>query len=691
MNNELLFEIGTEEIPAGFIPAALENLKTILGDRLLALDLPFDDIRVAGTPRRLCASIRGLAARQEDKVEEFVGPPKKAAFDASGKPTKAAEGFAKTRGVAVEALSIVSTPKGEYLMAVVDRKGEPTDRLLADLLPMVVRDLPFPKSMRWASGKISFARPIQWFLARYNNARIPFAVNELESGDTSRGHRFMAPESFVASTFDEYRSQLSAQHVLVDPAERREAVRVEVAAAAKRAGGTILPDEELLDTVTNLVEKPFAVCGSFEDRFLVLPKEVLITSMREHQKYFAVADENGKLLPCFIAVNNTGVQNESLAVEGHQRVLRARLEDALFFFREDRRTTLADRADALSGIIFQRKLGTMKEKTVRVTALAGWLAQRLAPESEAAACRAASLAKADLLTNMVGEFPSLQGVMGREYARIENESDEVAIAIHEHYLPIRAGGALPTGIVGAIVSLADRIDTVAGCFGIGETPSGTADPFGLRRLTIGLLYIIENKGFTLSLAELVDTALSLYSDKLTEDRGTATTNTLAFLRGRFINDLTARGISAEAVEAACATSFDDAVDCRRRIDALVAVSCSADFTLLASSFKRVRNIIKDHADTTIQPELLAEPAEQALHAVFTSTRERALPLIAAHRYEEAMTEILGMKEAVDGFFDQVMVMTDDQAVRHNRLALLTAISQLFFTVGDFSRMYKITS
>ncbi len=686
MAHELLFEIGTEEIPAGFLIPALAEMKNIMTRKLTELALPHGPITTVGTPRRLTICVADLAAQQPDRDEEVLGPPKKAAFDKDGNPTKAATGFAKSRGATVDDIKVVTTDKGEYLMLACHYQGEATTKLLSELLPELISELPFPKSMRWGNGRTSFVRPIQWLLALYNGAVIPCNVEAINSGNTTRGHRFMAPESFVVTDFKQYQEGLRKAHVLVDPEERRQAVRATVTAAAKETGGTVITDEELIETVSHLVEKPHGVCGTFADRFLTLPKEALITSMREHQKYFAIADANGLLRPHFIAVNNTEVKDHSLAVDGHQRVLRARLEDAIFFFKEDQQQSLADRVEALDGVIFQAKLGTLKDKTARITKLAGFLAAQLAPEQQQLCERSAHLAKADLLTSMVTEFTSLQGVIGRHYALLNNEEPVVAQAIVEHYMPVRAGSELPESTVGAIVGLADRIDTLAGCFGIGQNPSGTADPFGLRRQALGLLHIIEKKGFVISLTAITDQAIDLYNDRLTVDRETTRAKVVDFIKGRFSNDLVGRGISGAAVEAATSVRFDDPTDSRARIDALLAISGQESFSLLAGSFKRVKNIIKKNRDREVREELLTESAEKELQATLVAIRATVTPLLADKRYEKALSEILKMKEPVDRFFDDVMVMAEEEDIRRNRLALLTAIAELFLSVGDFSKM-----
>lgn len=684
---ELLFEIGTEEIPAGYIDPALQFLAEAAAKQFAELNLEYETIRTVGTPRRLTLAVAAIQERQPDRVVEHMGPSKQAGFDAEGNPSRAAMGFARSRGVAVEDLATVTTPKGEYLLAVENVKGVATIDLLPGVLAGLVREIPFPKSMRWGNGDVAFARPIQWLVALFGNTVIDLSIDRTRAGNSTFGHRFMAPGAFPVSGFADYQQKLRHNQVIVDPAERRQAVMEEVRKAVAGHDGAPILDEGLVSTVTNLVEVPWGVCGSFDKKFLELPREVLITSMREHQKYFPVADAKGDLLPLFVAVNNTRVDDRALAVSGHQRVLRARLEDGLFFFREDRKSRLADRRQDLKGIVFQKKLGTMLEKSDRIAALAGIIANRIAPEQKDNAVRAAQLAKCDLLTAMVGEFPTLQGIMGREYARIDGESETVAVAIQEHYKPVRAGGELPEGIVGAMVGMADRLDTLAGCFAIGEKPTGTTDQFGLRRQALGLLHIIQGHGLHASLRTMINDALVGYKGTVDIPADTAD-QLVEFIRLRFENDVVAAGIRPEIVAAATAVEFDDPVACRARIEALKNISSREQFGVLAGSYKRIRNIIKDNADTSVDEPLLLDGAEKQLHATLVEVRSGIEPLLETGRYDEALEIMLQMKEPVDLFFDKVMVMADDPAVRRNRLNLLTALGEMVLRIGDISRMHQ---
>jgi glycyl-tRNA synthetase beta chain len=686
---QLLFEIGTEEIPAGYIGPALSFMEKAAQAGFKELGLDFGRVQSVGTPRRLTLAVEGLQESQQDSRREHIGPARKAAYDGDGNPTKAAMGFARSRGIAVEDLQVVETEKGEYLMAVEEVEGRATAELLPALLDDLLRSIPFPKSMRWADSSLSFARPIQWLLALYDGKVVDFTVENVQAGNMTRGHRFMDPQPAEVKDFAGYIELLAAKSVIADPVQRRGLVIKEVEEAVlERVGeaGKPVLHEGLIDTVTNLVEIPWGVCGSFDEKFLDLPDEALITSMREHQKYFPVVDGEGRLMPVFVAVNNTDIKDRALAVSGHERVLRARLEDGLFFFNEDKKKSLAERMEGLSGIIFQHTLGTMAEKSERIAVLATYLARLFEPSLQEDAARAARLAKVDLLTEMVGEFPSLQGVIGRDYALLDGEKPAVAAAIYEHYLPVRAGGDLPKSLLGAIVGLADRIDTMAGCFAIGERPTGNKDAFGQRRLAIGLINIIRHQNLSLSLIELAEQALAGYADGIDVQDDTLE-QLLSFIRLRFENDLTAGGVKQEVVEAATSVNFDNLTDCLARIEALDSMVSHQDFAVLAGSFKRIRNIIKDNQETAVDRDLLTEEAEQELYGVLQDAERQVEPMIRAGDYRQALTAMLAMKEPVDRFFDNVMVMADDPEVRANRLNLLTALAALVRKVGDISRMH----
>ncbi len=689
--SELLFEIGTEELPAGFQKPALEQLKQNFILRAKELNLAHGSVVTLGTPRRLALLVEDLVDRQPDSREEIIGPSRQAGMDKEGNMTKAAMGFARSKGADVADLQVVDTEKGEYLMLVLERKGVAASELLPGLLQELMQGFSFAKSMRWGDKSATFARPIQWLVALHDGAIIPFSYEGMSASNRSRGHRFMANEELLIQGGAQYRQFLADAHVIVDQEKRRQSVLVEiekaVADSLDSATARVAVDEGLVDTVCNLVEQPFGVCGSFDERFLQLPDEVLITSMREHQKYFPVVDNDGGLLPHFVAVNNTQVKDHALTRTGHERVLRARLEDAFFFFGADKETRLDDRYADLTGIIFQAKLGTMLEKTERVVKLAGLLAEKFIPDTVAEACRAARLCKIDLLTDMVGEFPSLQGNMGAAYALYDGESAAVAQAIEEHYLPKRAGAELPASPLGAVVGLADRLDTLSGCFGIGQIPTGTTDPFGLRRIALAILHILEHFDWSLSLQEVVHKSLSLYSDKVNGSLETVE-QVVAFIRGRFVNDQLAAGGDGEAVEAVTSVAFDDVNDSLKKIQALTDIRGEEAFSVLAASFKRIRNIIKENDDTAVDSSLLRETVERELTSTFTTVSATVLPLLEKHDYRTALSAMLALKEPVDAFFDEVMVMDEDPAVRSNRLNLLTAISSLFLQIGDISKMHS---
>ena len=682
---ELFLEIGCEEIPAGFIPRATAEMKAIITKELAIARLSFSEIKTLATPRRLVLVVQGIPAVQPDAEITATGPSIKAAYDADGKPTKAAEGFARGQGVDVTALQTITTDKGEYLFVSKQETGRPTYEILTELLPALVTSIPFKKSMRWGDQDVRFARPVHWIVALFDGTIVPFSFGTVESGKVSRGHRFMANTPFPVNDFAHYLEECERHFVISDPEKRKEIIRRETHRVAAAAGGHLLPDEDLLEQVTYLVEYPSAVHGTFSPEFLKVPKEVLITSMRSHQRYFSIVDANGGLLPGFITINNTLTEDPSVVVKGNERVLRARLSDARFFFEEDQKIRLDVRVESLKKVVYQQKLGTSFEKMGRFKSLAEGLADRLNPAVKAQTARAAWLCKADLVSGMVGEFPEVQGIMGREYALLEGERADVANAIAEHYLPTQAGGELPASDIGAFVSIADKLDTICGCFGVGLIPTGAADPYALRRATIGIIAIILDKGYRLSLHSLVDDSLKLLSAKLTRPKEQVASDVLEFFRARFIN-LLGGSFATDAVDAAIAAGFDDLVDVKARIAALAEFKTHPDFEPLTIAFKRVGNIIKEGVDASVDPSLFQDDAEGGLYEAIQSVKSSADGFISSGAWLDALTEIATLRGPVDSFFDKVMVMAEDQRVRTNRLALLTTIARLFGKIADFSRI-----
>ncbi|HXE97940.1 MAG TPA: glycine--tRNA ligase subunit beta [Dongiaceae bacterium] len=682
---ELFLEIGCEEIPAGFIPRATAEMEAIITKELAIARLSFGEIKTLATPRRLVLVVKGIPAVQPDAEITATGPSVKAAYDADGKPTKAAEGFARGQGVDVAALRTITTDKGEYLFVSKQETGRPTHELLTELLPALVENIPFKKSMRWGDQDVRFARPVHWIVALFDGAIVPFSFGTVESGKVSRGHRFMANTPFPVSNFSHYLDECERHFVIPDPEKRKEIIRRETHRVATAAGGHLLPDEELLEQVAYLVEYPSAVHGTFSSEFLKVPKEVLITSMRSHQRYFSIVDANGGLLPGFITINNTLTEDPSVVVKGNERVLRARLSDARFFFEEDQKVRLDVRVELLKKVVYQQKLGTSYEKMERFKSLAEGLAVQLNPAVKAQTSRAAWLCKADLVSGMVGEFPEVQGIMGREYALLEGESADVANAIAEHYLPTQAGGELPASDIGAFVSIADKLDTICGCFGVGLIPTGAADPYALRRATIGIIAIILDKGYRLSLSSLIDGSLNLLATKLTRPKEQVASDVLEFFRARFVN-LMGSSFAADAVDAAIAAGFDDLVEVRARIAALADFKSHPDFEPLTVAFKRVGNIIKEGVDAPVDPSLFQDDAEGVLYEAIQKVKISVGGLMTSGAWLDALTEIASLRGPVDRFFDKVMVMAEDQRVRTNRLALLTTIARLFGKIADFSRI-----
>ena len=686
MAKEIFLEIGTEEIPAGFLPKAMADLERMIRKELETARLEYSEVKTFATPRRLALSVSDVAEDQPTLRTEAMGPAKQIAFDSDGNPTKAAIGFARGQGVDVTELKTVKTDKGEYLFLEKEEPGRPTAELLKQALPRLVAGLSFKKSMRWENQEVRFARPMHWIVALYGGEVIPFSHGNLTSDNLSRGHRFMAPQEFAVTGVADWLDGCRKHFVMADHIERKATIREQVETTAKAEGGKAAIDERLLEEVTYLVEDPTPLCGTFEEKYLQLPPELLVTSMREHQRYFTIEDSDGKLLNKFITVSNTRPEDKQVVIKGNEKVIRARLSDAMFFWEEDQKVKLESNLETLKNVIYQAKLGSSFEKVERFTQIAKGLAERFEPASVALTERAAQLAKCDLESKMVYEFPELQGIMGREYSRIEDEDPRVSVAIFEHYLPTEAGGTLPSDNIGAFVSIADKIDTICGCFGVGLIPTGSADPYALRRSAIGVLNIILDRGYQISIPELVEQSLGLLEAKLTRPRVEVQADVVEFIRLRLANMLTGRDIATDVVDAVLTARFDQPGDAVARVEALAALKGAADFEPLAVAFKRVGNIIKGGVDKEVQTELFEDDCERALADAIGLARQEVADQVGQGDYAAALQTIARLREPVDAFFDGVMVMAEDDRIKANRLALLTQVAALFADIADFTRI-----
>jgi len=684
---ELLLEIGTEEIPSRFIPKALNDIEEIARNEFLQNRIDHGEIKTFGTPRRLVLFVDNVNEFQRDILIKKIGPPKQNAFDSNGNPTQAAIGFAKSQSVSLESLEVEKTEKGEYLCAIKKEPGKRVIELLPSILPKIILSIPFPKSMRWGEVSIRFARPIHWILALFGGDIIPFEVGNIKSGDLTYGHRFMHPYPIHVRNFESYIQETKKAFVIVDQNERKKMIEQQLAKEANKVSGQVIYEEDLLNEVNFLVEYPVGLCGRFDERFLFLPNDIIIHTMKEHQKYFPVKDKNGKLLPYFIFISNIQVPNNSIVIKGNERVLQARLSDASFFFHEDLKIPLEKRVDQLKQVVFQAKLGTSYEKVMRFKTLALWITEQIDPKWKEIVERASLLCKADLVTGMVGEFPKLQGIVGREYARIFGERQEICEAIYEHYLPNFSKDRLPSSPVGDFISIADKMDTIVGCFGVNLIPSGTSDPFGLRRQALGIIRIIVEKGYAISLIKLIEESQRLLSDKIERPLNELKDEVLEFFRVRFHNLLLEEGYSHYVIEAVTSISFDDLVDIRHRIDALSEVRHWKDFDSIVIGFKRAMNILKGYqSQNIVDPSLLIEEAELNLYQAFIKIKGKVNQYLEKRQYNLALQEMIQMKKPIDEFFDRVMVMVEDERLRNNRLSLLQAIGKLFLKIADFSKL-----
>ena len=680
MSKDLLLEIGTEEVPAHVMPHLLADLKRLAGDVFAERRIAYESLRTVGTPRRTALLVTGLAERQEDISTETRGPSVAIAFDAEGKPTKAGAGFARGQGVDPEAL----IQRDGYVYASVHERGAETAQLLSELLPELIRAIPLPNSMRWGDLDFRFIRPIRWIVALYGTEVVTFTLANVTSGNTSRGHRTLSPQDFVISSPADYETACEKAYIIVDPVRRRSMITEQINEVAKAAGGIAEITPDLLEEVLYLVEYPTALSGAFEEKYLALPAETVITPMRDHQRYFPVKAADGSLLPVFITVRNGGREHLDVVAHGNERVLRARLADAQFFFDEDRKKSLAEHREKLKTVVFQQGLGSMYEKTERLMELVTVIVEDLAPDAaayeamEPDARRAAELSKADLVTGMVTEFTELQGIMGREYALLDGEKPEVARAIDEQYMPRFAGDELPQSDLGFALSVADKIDNIVGTFSRGKIPTGSQDPFALRRQALGLVLMLIEHESGLLLSDLVEEASDLYDLDVSLCQKMQV-YVADFIRLRLKNVLTERGVRYDVQEAVL-TDVDFVADVPVRAAYVERLLASDGADALVQSFVRVGNIARMTETGIVDPALFAAQEEGALHAAY----ERAV----AARAEGADTlpAEQALAAAIDAFFDAVMVMDKDERIKKNRLTLLKVIDNYLLCTADYSKI-----
>ena len=678
MKRDLLFEIGTEEIPAHVMPHLLEDLVQLAETMLKEHRLSYEKVRTLGTPRRAALIVTGLAERQEDINTETRGPSVAIAFDADGNPTKAGAGFARGQGVDPSAL----IQRDGYVYASVHESGAATAELLTSLLPDLVRAIPLPNSMRWGDLDFRFIRPIRWFVALYGTEIVPFTLAGVTSGNHSRGHRTLAPADFVITSAADYEAACEKAYIIVDPERRRAMICEQITETAKACGGTAEITPDLLEEVLYLVEYPTALSGSFEEKYLALPAEAVITPMRDHQRYFPVKAADGSLLPAFITVRNGGKAHLDVVAHGNERVLRARLADAQFFFDEDRKKSLAEHREKLKTVVFQRGLGSMYEKTERLMALTTAIVEEMAAGDAddaalADARRAAELSKADLVTGMVTEFTELQGIMGREYALLDGESSAVARAIDEQYMPRFAGDELPQTPLGVALSVADKIDNIVGTFSQGRIPTGSQDPFGLRRQALGLVLMLIEQESTMLLSDLVDEACDLYD--LEEFRDKMQVYVADFIRLRLKNVLSERGVRYDVQEAVLG-DVDLVADVPVRAAYVERLLASEGGEALVQSFVRVGNIARSVTGGTVDPARFKAEEEGALLSAYQ------VAATARAEGEDTLPAEQALGKAINAFFDAVMVMDKDARVKENRLSLLKMIDDYLLETADYSKI-----
>lgn len=686
MTENLLLEIGTEELPSGFIAPALGFMKAYMEQAFSEINLGPDRIDTFGTPRRLALMVTGVPSFLEDTIETKMGPPKKIAFDDKGKPTKAGAGFAKTMGVEISEISIEKTPRGEYLCLSRTIPGKKTSETLPGILNDLVRTITFPKTMRWSAPDMRFARPVHWICCLLGEEILPVSFGDCHADRFTFGHRFMSPDTIGITKAANYEATLEAHYVIPDITKRKTMIEKGMNQLALECSAETR-DPDLLDEVVNLVEFPYIIKGSFDDAFLKLPAEVLVTVMKHHQRFFPMyKKDSNDLIPSFLSIINIEPRDETLVRMGNERVLRARLDDARYFFDADMKIPMVEYAQRMKDVIFHKDLGSSLEKVERFTHIALYLTQYLAPDKKDKVREAATLSKADLNSLMVNELPELQGIMGREYALAQGHDPEVCQAIYEHYLPVTAADRLPSAIIGDLVGIADRIDTICGCFCVGMIPTGASDPYALRRQTFAIENIILGKGYRISIRDLVDEALSLLSSKMTRPGPEVRTDVLNFFESRLVSILQNKGLSWDVIEAV-RRDWDDPLDTFMRAKALFAIHDEPWLASITAASKRVENILKKTSPgKEVHEDLFQEKAESMLYAKLLEVEDPFIRYSGKGEYASALRLLVKLKKPIDTFFDEVLVMSEDPSLRANRTSLLNRLVNLFGRIAQFAAL-----
>jgi len=688
---EILLEIGMEELPARFLNSTLNKIEKNIKKKLETERIKYDGIKTYGTPRRLVLHINNVDEKQEDLSQTSIGPAKRIAYDHSGEPTKAAIGFAKSQGAEITDLELIKNKRGEYLAFSKFEEGKKTGDILPRILKETILDIDFPKTMRWGTKKIKFARPLRWILALANDKIVEFEIEGIKTEAISYGHRFFGSKTFEVDTIRDYFQKVEDNYVIIDIQKRKQRIIDAIEGRCSKVGEKVLITDELLNEVTNLVEYPYPIVGTFNAEFLEVPQEVLIITMQKHQKYFPVLDTDGKLLPKFVVVRN-GIDFSENVKKGNEKVLTARLADARFFYHEDLKIDLEDLIEKLKKVVFQKDLGTIYNKIKRSQIIAHKICNSLNIEEakKADVKRTIDLSKIDLVTNIISEkeYTKLQGFMGMDYASKAGEKEDVAKGIFEHYLPRYPGDILPKTMEGIIAGISDKIDTIVGCFGINLIPSGSEDPYALRRAAMGIVSVILDSYLDISLYDLIEWSLKIYEEKgiLKRDRDEVKKDVLEFFKARIKKVNIDKGYRKDIVDAVISVDYENLLDLEEKIKTLEKISKEKDFDDIILLIKRVRNILKKFNKTEINEKLIKEKEEKALYEYYENLEENANLYIVEKKYEKFFFEILNGKEIIDEFFDNVMVMDKNEKVKENRLSLIKALDNIFNKVAIMSKI-----